>query len=53
MLFVDLHGFKRVNDDLGHRVGDVMLAEVGPRIETMYRAKTTGRGRAAFTGDPA
>jgi diguanylate cyclase (GGDEF)-like protein len=38
LLFVDLDGFKPVNDTFGHSSGDVVLKQVGERLKAVLRA---------------
>jgi diguanylate cyclase (GGDEF)-like protein len=49
ILFVDLDGFKRINDHYGHAVGDELLTTVAGRIAT--RARTGGDVVCRYGGD--
>jgi diguanylate cyclase (GGDEF)-like protein len=48
VLFIDLDNFKPVNDNLGHKTGDLLLQEVGRRIKTCVRDSDTV---ARYSGD--
>jgi diguanylate cyclase len=41
VLFLDLDGFKKVNDAFGHQVGDQLLVEVARRIRSAVRGRDT------------
>ena len=60
VMVMDLDRFKEINDGLGHRAGDLLLCEIGPRIEGAMRRpgiarparRRRVRGAAAQRGEP-
>ncbi|RQD61850.1 MAG: diguanylate cyclase [Desulfonatronovibrio sp. MSAO_Bac4] len=48
VLFLDLDGFKKINDEFGHSVGDNVLKDVAKRIVSSVRSSDTV---ARFGGD--
>lgn len=50
VVFVDLDGFKRVNDMRGHEVGDALLRRAGGRLRALLGEEGVGEGHAARLG---
>jgi diguanylate cyclase (GGDEF)-like protein len=53
LMFIDLDEFKRINDTLGHDVGDDVLAETGKRFSDVLNGDSNAAGNfiARFGGD--
>jgi len=41
VVFIDLDHFKKVNDTLGHHIGDLLLQEVAQRLSSSFRENDT------------
>ena len=41
VMFLDLDGFKEVNDQCGHHIGDALLVEVAKRLQAVVRESDT------------
>ena len=40
-IYIDLNGFKKINDTYGHAAGDELLRQVGGRLRSAFRATDT------------
>ncbi len=41
VVFIDLNGFKKINDDLGHEMGDLVLRKIAKRLTRSMRPSDT------------
>ena len=43
LLIIDLDRFKEFNETLGHHAGDMLLAQIGPRLQSVVRENSIAR----------
>lgn len=51
VMFLDVDNFKRVNDTLGHRIGDLLLETLAERLQNAVRKDTTARNSIPIEED--
>jgi len=52
LLYLDLDRFRRINDNLGHSVGDLLLQEVAKRLEQAFAPADAAAANAARANKP-
>ncbi len=51
LMFLDLDGFKSINDTFGHKAGDALLRKVAERLDSLLKEATCLRRQGA-SGPP-